>query len=89
MCELLQSVAVKADWNSVPLTLYSTLLGNFAMLIINTPGHRLLTPQCSVCVFISYPRHEGQDVVLLVFDAVPGVLLLTFLRVTQPDGSSL
>lgn len=42
-----------------------------------------------MCVFYTYPWHKGEDVVFLVFDGVFGVLLLTFFRVAEPDGSSL
>ena len=37
----------------------------------------------------TYPRHEGEDVVFLVFYAVFGVLLFTFLRAAEPNGPGL
>lgn len=37
----------------------------------------------------THPRHEGEDVVLLVLDGVLGKLLFTFLGAAEPDGPSL
>lgn len=36
-----------------------------------------------------YPRHKGEEVVLLVADGVFRELLLALLRVAEPDGASL
>lgn len=37
----------------------------------------------------THPRHEGEDVILLVFDDVLGVLLFAFLRAAEPHGAGL
>lgn len=37
----------------------------------------------------THPRHKGEDVVLLVFDGVFGVLLFTFLRAAKPHRPGL
>lgn len=34
---------------------------------------------------VTHPRHKGEDVVLLVFDGIFGVLLLTFLWAAKPN----
>lgn len=33
----------------------------------------------------AHPRHEGDDVVFLVFDGIFGVLLFTLLRAAEPN----
>lgn len=37
----------------------------------------------------AHPRHKSEDVVLLVFNGVPGVLLFTFLGAAQPHRPGL
>lgn len=37
----------------------------------------------------THPRHEGEDVVLLVLDAVIGILLFTLLRAAEPNRPGL
>lgn len=44
---------------------------------------------CVTLLIQTHPRHKGEDVVLLVFNGVFGVFLLTFLWAAEPNRPGL